>query len=181
MEIGPVTLLEKKGGKSDIKVTGKGLTAAVLVMSDSVSGGRKKDVSGKILVERLKRHQFSIALYKVLPDDRRLLEEKLIHLADKQRVNLIVTTGGTGMSPRDVSPEATLAVITRRIEGVEEALRSFGQDRLPMAMLSRGVAGIRGKTIMINLPGSPGGVKDGMDALFPAIVHVFRMMLGEGH
>jgi len=85
------------------------------------------------------------------------------------------------MSPRDVTPEATIAVISRRMAGVEEAMRAYGQDRIPMAMLSRGVAGVRGETLIINFPGSPGGVTDGMDALFPAILHTFRMMKSGGH
>lgn len=181
MEIVSVKLIEKKGGKSSLTISGKGMTAAVVVLSDSVSKGEKKDLSGKILVEGLKELQFRIAAYEVLPDERNVLERELIQLADKRRCDLIVTTGGTGMSPRDITPEATLSVITRRMEGVEEAFRSFGQDRLPMAMLSRGVVGVRGNTLIVNLPGSVNAVKDGMNALFPAILHTFRMMRSERH
>jgi len=181
MEIVSVKLLEKKGGKSSIKETGEGLTAAVLVMSDSVSKGLKEDTSGKYLKEKLHGFKFQVSCFKVLPDDRGAIESELKELTDKQKIDLVVTTGGTGVSPRDVTPEATLAVIERRLEGVEEMLRSFGQDRLPTAMLSRGVVGIRGKTLIINLPGSRGGVEDGINALFPAILHTFKMMRGEGH
>ena len=181
MEIHSVILTEKKGGKSSIKQNGTGLTAAVLVLSDSISKKMNKDVSGKIIVERLKGLKLRVPHYKVLPDEQRVLEKELIRLSDKQDVDLIITTGGTGMSPRDVTPEATFAVIDRRMEGVEESLRSFGQHRVPTAMLSRGVAGVRGTTLIINFPGSRSAVEDGMNALFPAILHTFRMMKGERH
>ncbi|MBI1805953.1 MAG: bifunctional molybdenum cofactor biosynthesis protein MoaC/MoaB [Ignavibacteria bacterium] len=181
MEILSTRLLEKKGGTSSMKDTGDGLKAAVLVLSDSVSGGEKEDRSGKTLVERLKAFRFQVPVYKVLPDVCETIKTELIILADKQNLDLIITTGGTGASMRDVTPESTLAVINRRLEGVEETLRRYGQDRLPTAMLSRGVVGVRGKTIIINLPGSSRAVEDGMNALFPAILHTFRMMRGEGH
>ena len=181
MEISSVELIEKKGGKSDSTATSEGLTAAVLVMSDSIDSGKKEDRSGKILVEQLRSLDVQVVQYKILPDDRDRITAELKQLADEQHVMLIVTTGGTGAGPRDVTPEATLAVIERRMEGVERALTNFGQDRLPMAMLSRGVAGIRGQTLIINFPGSPGGVTDGMNAIFPSIFHVFKMMRGEGH
>ena len=181
MEIASVRLLEKKGGKSGIKATGKGFTASVLVMSDSVSRGEKQDVSGKVLVERLKGLNFEVRGLKVVPDERDAIVNELKRLVEQDKVDLIVTTGGTGIGPRDVTPEATLAVIERRLDGIEEALRKFGQDRLPTAMLSRGVVGIRGKSLIINLPGSRGGVEDGMNAVFPAALHVFRMIAGEGH
>src|ERR1041385_5349430 len=181
MQIVSITLLRKTGGKSSIKETGEGLSAAVLVMSDSVSKGVKEDTSGKYLVECLKGFKFHVSNYKVLPDDSGLIERELKELADKEKVDLIVTTGGTGVGPRDVTPEATKGVIDRKLEGVEAAIHSFGQDRLPMAMFSRGVVGVRGKTLIINFPGSRGGVEDGMNALFPAIIHTFRMIRGEGH
>lgn len=181
MEILSTRLLEKKGGTSSMKDTGEGLTAAVLIVSDSVSRGEKEDRSGKVLVERLKALHFKLSACKVVPDEYETIKAELETLVDKQKVDLIITTGGTGASPRDVTPEATLAVINRGLEGVEETLRRYGQDRLPMAMLSRGVAGVRGKTLIVNLPGSPSGVEDGMNVLFPAILHTFRMMKGEGH
>ena len=119
MEIVSVKLLEKKGGKSNIKETGKGLKAAVVVMSDSVSKGTKKDTSGKHLVEQLKGLRFKVRSMKVLPDEKRMIEQELKKLSDQERIDLIVTTGGTGVGPRDVTPEATLAVIERRLKGVE--------------------------------------------------------------
>jgi molybdenum cofactor biosynthesis protein MoaC len=181
MEIVAVRLLEKKGGKSGMTINGKGLSSAVLVMSDRIHKGKRKDISGKILVRRLKDLRFTVRSYEVVPDERDIIEAKLLDLCDRRGVDLILTTGGTGMSPRDVTPEATMAVISRRMAGVEEAMRAYGQDRIPMSMLSRGVAGVRGETLIINFPGSPGGVTDGMDALFPAILHTFRMMKGGGH
>jgi molybdenum cofactor biosynthesis protein MoaC len=181
MEIRSVRLIEKKGGKSSIKETAEGLTAAVLVLSDSVSKGERKDRSGMLLVEFLRKLQCPEPIYRILPDDRHLIEEELRSLADKRECDLIITTGGTGVSMRDVTPEATLAVIDRRLDGVEETLRRFGQERVPTAMLSRGIVGMRRSTLIINLPGSPGGVEDGFNAIFPAVLHTFRMLLGEGH
>lgn len=181
MEIVSVKLLEKKGGKSQMKLDGKGLTAAVLVMSDSVSAGKAKDTSGRFLVERLKGLRFKVRGLRMIPDERLLIQKELKNLADKKKVDLIITTGGTGTGPRDVTPEATLAVIERRLDGVEETLRDYGQDRLPMAMLTRGVVGIRGKTLIVNLPGSRRAVEEGMNVLFPAVLHVFIMMKGRRH
>jgi len=181
MRISSVELTEKRGGKSSLRVTGEGLTAAVLVMSDSVSSGKKQDTSGKILADRLRVLKFDVLQTKVLPDDFAAIEKELRELSDIHHVDIIVSTGGTGVGPRDVTPEATLSIIERRLEGVEKALVNFGQNRLPMAMLSRGIVGVRGKTLIINFPGSPGGVTDGMDAIFPAVLHVFNMMKGEGH
>ena len=181
MEITSIRLREKKGGKSSVKELGEGLTAAVLVLSDSVSTGKKEDASGKLLVEKLKIFSIHVSHFKILPDDRKAIEAELIDLADKEKVDLIVTAGGTGIGPRDVTPEATLAIIEKRLDGIEETLRKYGQDRLSTAMLSRSVVGTRGKTLIINLPGSKGGVEDGVNAIFPSIFHVFKMMRGEGH
>ena len=181
MAIGAVRLEEKRGGISSIRENAAGLKAAVLVLSDSVSAGKSKDRSGGILAARLRELGFAGPLEKTLPDDRAQLEAELRRLADVERCDLIVTTGGTGAGPRDVTPEATLAVIEKRLDGVEEALRAYGRDRVPTAMLSRSVAGIRGSSVIVNLPGSPAAAADGMHALFPGLLHLFRMMKGEGH
>jgi len=181
MEIVSVKLLEKKGGKSQMTLYGRGMTAAVLVISDSVSAGKAKDTSGKFLGEKLKSFKFHVSYFKVVPDEQTIIENELKNLADKKKVDIVITTGGTGTGPRDVTPEATLAVIERRLDGVEETLRDYGQNRIPMAMLTRGVVGIRGKTLIINLPGSRRAVEEGMNVLFPAILHVFIMMKGGGH
>jgi molybdenum cofactor biosynthesis protein MoaC len=181
MEIVSIRLDEKKGGKSGVKETGAGLAAAVLVLSDSISQGTSEDRSGKLLMQRLRDLQFADPVYKVLPDDQGALERELVDLADRQRLDLVITTGGTGIGPRDVTPEGTLRIIDRRLEGVEEALRSYSQDRVATAMLSRAIAGVRGHTLIVNLPGSAGAAEDGVNALFPSIIHAFKMMRGEKH
>jgi molybdenum cofactor biosynthesis protein MoaC len=181
MEIASIRLVEKTGGKSQIMESGEGLRAAVLVISDSVSAGKKRDLSGKVLVQRLSGFKVHVARYELLPDDAENIESELKRLSDKVKLDLIVTTGGTGIGPRDVTPEATKRVIEREVEGVEEVLRRYGQERTVFSMLSRGVVGIRGKTLIINFPGSQKGVEDGIAAVFPAIFHAFRMMRGERH
>lgn len=181
MEIVSIRLLDKTGGKSSLPWNGQGLRAGVFVLSDSVAGGTCKDRSGELLSSRLKELGFEIAHFAVLPDDRETIADELRTSCQDRDIDLLVTTGGTGAGPRDVTPEATMDVIERRLEGIEQALRSYGQDRRPTAMLSRGVAGTRGKTLIINLPGSPSGVIDGLSAVFPAVVHAFGMMRGEGH
>lgn len=181
MDIASVRLLEKKGGKSAMTETGEGRTAAVIVLSDSVSKGTANDESGKLLAEQLKKFRMNVLDILILPDDGARIERELKSLADERKVDLIITTGGTGVGPRDVTPEATENVVDKRLTGVEEALRKYGQDRLPTAMLSRGMVGVRGTTLIINLPGSRRAAEDGIDALFPAILHTFRMLQGDRH
>jgi molybdenum cofactor biosynthesis protein MoaC len=182
MEIVGVKLLSKRGGKSDFTFTkGRRLRAAVLVMSDSVSAGKKKDESGKIIVERLKTLNVGIAEYAVIPDDTKEITKKLLHYADKLKLDLVITTGGTGLGPRDNTPEALRKIIERESPGVSEAVRAYGQERMPFAMLSRSVAGVRGKTIFVSLPGSKNAVIEGLDAMLPALLHSFNMLRGEGH
>ena len=180
MQISGVKLVEKRGGKSDFKPpAGKPLKAAVLVSSDSVASGKKEDVSGKLIVERLKQEGFDVADYAVVKDDPAEIEEKLRRYA--QKVDLVLTTGGTGLGPRDQTPEATTRVLERELPGISEILRAYGQDRTPFSMLSRGKAGVCGRTIIINLPGSKRAVAESLDALFPWLLHAFKMMEGEGH
>jgi molybdenum cofactor biosynthesis protein MoaC len=182
MEILGVKLISKKGGKSDFgKPDGQKLRAAVLVMSDSVASGKKEDASGKTIIARLQDYQIDVAAYEIIPDDEKKIEERLIHFADSLKLDLILTTGGTGFGPRDNTPEAIKRIVEREIPGVTEAVRSYGQERTPLAMLSRSVSGIRGKTIIVSLPGSKGAVTDGLDAVFPTLLHAFKMLKGEGH
>jgi molybdenum cofactor biosynthesis protein MoaC len=182
MQILGIKLVKKTGGKSDFKPTlGKSLRAAVLVASDSVSKGKKEDTSGKFIVERLKQEGIEVAEYAVVPDDGGKIEEKLRRYANELKVNLVLTTGGTGLGPHDHTPEATAKVIDREVPGITEVLRAYGQDRTPLSMLSRGKAGVSGQTIIINLPGSKRAVTESLDALFPWLLHAFRMMEGEGH
>lgn len=180
MEITGTRLIEKRGGKSDFKeYLPTNFKAAVLVASDSTYAGNRQDKSGQIIKDYLAKWQVT-PTYEVLPDDASKIAAQLYRWCE-EGVHLIVTTGGTGLGPRDVTVEATREVIEREIPGVMEAIRDFGQSRTPYAMLSRGLAGQRGKTIIINLPGSSGGTKEGLAAVFPGIFHAYKMMRGEGH
>jgi len=182
LEIRAVKLVDKRGGKSDYREEPeKPLRAAVLVMSDTIAAGKKDDLSGRLIEQRLKAEGFIIEDYRVIPDDTALIRDTLIGYADAMHLDLVVTTGGTGFSPRDTTPEAMMQVIEREIPGIPEALRSYGQERTPFAMLSRGKAGLRGRTIILNLPGSKRGVAESLDALFPGLLHSFAMVRGGGH
>jgi molybdenum cofactor biosynthesis protein MoaC len=182
MEITSVKLLSKKGGKSDFRKKPKSeLTAAVVVMSDTVSRGEKEDTSGKLIRERLEQEGLSVIDFTVVPDDQKIIADKLRALADESKVKLIVTTGGTGLGPRDKTPEAVAQLIEREIPGIAETIRSYGQERTPFSMLSRSCAGVRGDTIIINLAGSKNAVKESLDAIFPAVLHAFSMMEGACH
>ncbi len=183
LSIGEVVLLEKTGGKSEKWRRRKphGLRAAVLVLSDSIAAGRKEDLSGKMIAARLEREGVEVADYRIIPDEVEQIEQTLLEYADRDRLNLVVTTGGTGFAPRDRTPEAMERVIEKEAPGIAEAARAYGQERTPLSMLSRARAGIRGCTLIVNLPGSRSGVADSLDALFPAILHAFKMLRGEGH
>lgn len=182
MEITGVKLISKKGGKSDFKDRHSNkLRSAVLVMSDSISAGKKSDESGKLIQARLQQEGIDVVDYKIIPDDRDQIEQQVKDYADNQNLDLVITTGGTGLSPRDCTPEAMESLIERDVPGMAEAARSYGQERTPFSMLSRGRCGVRGKTLIINLPGSKGGVSDSLDALFPAALHAFNMMKAGGH
>lgn len=176
-----IRIVEKTGGISNFRSLKKKLTAAIIVTSDSVSKGIKKDKSGKIVIERLKEMGFDVIDYKVIPDDLHEIESCLNIDCEKLKVNLIITVGGTGIGPRDVTPEATLKVIDKEVSGMSETIRSYGQRRMPLSMLSRGVAGIRAKTLIINLPGSVKGATESLDSLYPGLMHSFDIMDGLGH
>src|SRR3989338_5696799 len=180
IEIVSTTLQSKEGGKSDfVEKIPQGFQAAVIVTSDGTFQGKREDKSGKVIKERLERYGINPS-YTILPDDKKMITEKLDELC-KQGVFLILTTGGTGLGPRDVTVEATREVIDREIPGITEAARSYGQDRTPYAMLSRGLAGQKGNTIIVNLPGSSKGTEETLNAIFPAVLHSYKMMDGFGH
>ena len=181
MEIVSVRLDRKTGGKSDFREEyERPLQAAVLVMSDSISSGEKSDRSGLMIRDRLEAEGLEVRDYSIIPDEPDAIVQKLTAYADEQALDLVVTTGGTGMSPRDCTPEAMERVVERTIPGIPEAVRAYGQERTPYSMLSRAQAGVRGNTVIVNLPGSTGGVQDALNALFPAVLHSFRMLRMQG-
>ncbi|MGI9567909.1 MAG: bifunctional molybdenum cofactor biosynthesis protein MoaC/MoaB [Nitrosopumilus sp.] len=177
-----VKLLNKKGGKSDFKQEfDKKLQAAILITSDSISSGEKSDQSGKIIVQRLEKLEIDVVESKIIPDDVNQIESLLKQFCDEQKIDLVLTCGGTGVGPRDMTPEATIKVLEKQVTGVAEMLRNYGQQRVPFSMLSRGLTGIRGNSLIVNLPGSTNAVNDAMDSLFPGILHIFKMMENEKH
>jgi len=180
--ISEIKLLYKKGGKSDFKAElERKIRAAIVVISDSVSAGTREDRSGRVIEEELKEWNVEIVSYKILPDEMDQIEKELIRLADDLKVDLILTTGGTGLGPRDVTPEATKKVIEKDVPGIIEAARMYGQRRTPLSMLSRAIAGVRKNTLIINMPGSPRAAREYMTVLFPAIFHAYLMLEGGGH
>ncbi len=182
MEIVGLRLREKKGGKSDFKERfDEPLRAAVLVASDSVSNGQKIDRAGGAIKTRLEDEGLDVVETLVVADEEEEIEKALVDFADTQGFDLVVTTGGTGLGPRDVTPEALSGIFDKELPGVAETMRSYGQERTPRSMLSRGKAGIRGSTIIVSLPGSTRAVSESLDALFPGILHSFHMMRGHGH
>jgi molybdenum cofactor biosynthesis protein MoaC len=176
IRISAVQLEQKTGGKTDWgDAFDKPLTAAVIVTSDSVSTGKKEDKAGKAVLRKLEKLGLTEVRYEVIPDDEMLINIRVMHHCS-EGVQLILTCGGTGLGPRDVTVEAVRPLITREIPGMMEAARAYGQDRMPYAMLSRGIAGLHHRSLIITLPGSTGGATETMDALFPYALHVFKVL-----
>ena len=155
------------------------IKTAVITMSDKGSRGEREDGTGPTIMNMLKEEGYSIDYYKIIPDDLELIEKELIYCADELQVNLIVTNGGTGFSLRDVTPEATQKVIDRYVPGIGEAMRAKSLEITPKAMLSRGIAGLRKKTLIINLPGSPKGAAENLQVIMPALPHGIDILTGE--
>lgn len=183
IKISNIQLLEKKGGKSDYSdkfLDRKELNAMVIVCSDTISAGQKEDKAGKAIIAKLEKSGVEIQEYNIVPDEAAAIQAKVAE-AIAEKVNLLIFTGGTGLSPRDVTPETLLPLLDRRIPGIEETIRNYGQNRMPYSMLSRSVAGVIGNILVLALPGSTKGAKESMDAIFPQVLHVFGVLKAERH
>lgn len=183
VEIGSIKLISKKGGKSDYKdkfLNRRDLKAAVIVCSDTISAGQKEDKAGKAIIEKLEQYNIEITKYEIIPDDKEQIQGRF-EACHHEKNDLIIFTGGTGLSVRDVTPDALENLIDRRIPGIEEAIRSYGQERMPYAMLSRSLVGVKDNSLLMCLPGSTNGAKESMDAVFPYVLHVFGILRGAKH
>ncbi|MBJ7880406.1 bifunctional molybdenum cofactor biosynthesis protein MoaC/MoaB [Gelidibacter salicanalis] len=181
IELHHIKLLEKTGGKSSFKDKfRRDLSAVVIVCSDSISEGKKEDKAGKAIIAKLEECEVTIKDYIIIPDEKDIIQEKAKHY-QANGADLIIYTGGTGLSQRDVTPEALKPLLDRTIPGIEEAIRKYGQDRMPYAMLSRSLAGTIKNTLVLALPGSTNGARESMDAIFPSLLHVFRILKGARH
>ncbi|TKC09912.1 bifunctional molybdenum cofactor biosynthesis protein MoaC/MoaB [Pedobacter polaris] len=181
VEIQHIRLLKKSGGKSDLKNNKfPEIKAAVVVCSDSISAGKAQDTSGKAIIALLEQYGINTIKYEIIPDEVNSIQEKAISLCGDEH-QLLIFTGGTGLSPRDVTPEAIAPLIDRPIEGIMETARRYGQERMPYAMLSRGVSGFIGETLVLTFPGSKTGAEEYIAALFPQVLHLFNINKGQKH
>lgn len=171
MKIGNIRLVEKKGGKSSFSRVARGMTAAILVMSDTVAAKKKPDTAGASVRDRLAEAGFQIAAYEVLPDDREQIRARVQHHV-AQKTDCILTVGGTGLGPRDFTVDVVEPMLTTPLPGFMEAARSFGQSRTPYAMLSRGVAGLAGSSFVATFPGSRRGAEETLAAVLPGLIHL---------
>ncbi|MEO5912486.1 MAG: bifunctional molybdenum cofactor biosynthesis protein MoaC/MoaB [Pelobium sp.] len=181
LEIGNIRLLDKKGGKSDRKkYFSSSPICAVLVCSDSTAEGKREDTSGILIKDMLQAVNAEVKHYKILPDEKNQIQAQILDWV-KEDIHFIFTTGGTGLGPRDLTVEAVKEILERDADGVTEAMRNFGQQRTPMAMMSRSVAGSIAHTLIVTLPGSSDGARESLEAILPAIFHARKMMKGGGH
>jgi len=181
VEIKDIRLIKKSGGKSDFKqLQFPEIKAAVVVCSDSVFANIAQDTSGKTIIKLLERFGIETLKYEILHDEVNSIKEKAIELCGAEH-QLLIFTGGTGVSPRDVTPEAISPLIERQIDGIMETARRYGQERMPYAMLSRGIAGFIGETLVLTFPGSKNGVEEYINALFPQVLHLFKVKEGQKH
>ena len=181
VEISTIRLQSKSGGKTDLKIDSiQNLRCAVIVCSDTVAAGTKEDSSGKKIIDKLKQFNLTTEIYKIIPDEIAAIQEIAKQLSETG-FQLVLFTGGTGLSPKDLTPDAIIPLLDREIPGMMEAARNYGQQRTSFAMLSRGVAGFIKNTLVITLPGSPRGVEETMDALFHSVLHIFKVAEGMRH
>ncbi|WP_419867991.1 bifunctional molybdenum cofactor biosynthesis protein MoaC/MoaB [Chryseobacterium sp. CT-SW4] len=180
IEIRNIRLIEKRGGKTDNKDSGEGIQASVIVCSDSISAGHKEDKAGKAIITGLQKHSVNINDYIIIPDEITEIQHKIKEYV-QSGISLIMITGGTGLSKRDVTPEAVRPLLDREIPGIAETIRNYGQQRTPYSMLSRSLAGMIGDTLVIALPGSTKGAEESVDAIFPAVLHIYKMLKGGKH
>ena len=157
----------------------KEIKSGVLTISDKGSKGERKDESGEIVVRMLEEQGFSILNKKIVPDDRRQITDMLVTWVENDQLSLIITTGGTGLSPTDVTPQAVEEVIDYEVPGMAEAMRAASLKKTPHAMISRAMAGVRKSSLIINLPGSPGGARDNLSVVFPALNHALLKLSGD--
>jgi cyclic pyranopterin phosphate synthase len=181
ISIEKIRLVEKKGGKSDFNSKDfSHLKGAVIVCSDTISQGKGEDKSGKIIQDKLSSFGVQVPAYEIIPDEKEKIQSLAKKYAD-EGIDLIIFSGGTGLSPRDVTPDALESLLTRKIPGIEETIRNYGQERVPTAFLSRSLAGVIDQSLVLALPGSSAGARESMDAVFPAVLHVFKVLSGERH
>lgn len=180
IEISSIKLESKRGGKSDFKNELKdSLLCAVIICSDSVAAGKNEDETGKKILDKLSKYDVTGNL-EIIPDDYYIIQSKAKQLSE-EGFQLVLFAGGTGLAPKDITPDAITPLLDRQIPGIMEAARSYGLQRTPYAMLSRGVAGFIQNTLVITLPGSPRGAEETIDALFPYVLHVFWVAQGMRH
>ena len=153
--------------------------AGILTISDKGSRGERQDKSGEAIHEILSSIDISIINYAIVPDEKELIVEKMVRWAEEDKLDVLFTTGGTGLTPRDVTPEATLSVVDRIVPGFAEAMRAESLRKTPMAMLSRAVVGTRGKCLIINLPGSPKAVRECLEVILPVLPHAVETLRGQ--
>ena len=155
------------------------ITGGVITLSDKGSRGEREDISGREVITMLTDLDIQVADYEIVPDEKEIIKGKIIEYTDTRRLDLVVTTGGTGVSPRDVTPDATLEVIEKELPGMAEAMRRESMKKTPHAMISRAVAGIRGQSLIVNLPGSPKGARENLAVILPALKHAIEKIQGD--